>query len=189
VIGLRRTLEPYGERAEILHARGEALPADRGLDLVTSIGVIQFIPEPRPVLEAARRALRPGGRLLIWVYSREGLGLYAWASRVLRVIGTRAPHAVLDGLCTVLNLALDVYIPLCRVLPLPLRDYVTGHLAHLDRGTRKLTIYDQMNPSYTHLYRGPEIEALLRSAGFDAVRLHRRHGYSWTVIATRPDSC
>ena len=192
VEALRRNLAPYGERSEVLHARGERLPAGRDLDLVTSIGVIQFIPDPLPTLRAALDALRPGGRLVLWVYAREGLGGYALASAVLRAFSTRAPHFVLDALCSLLNALLDLYIPLCRVLPrslpVPLRSYVLNHLSRIDRETRKLTVYDQLNPAHVVLYRREEIEALVLQAGFVDPRCHHRHGYSWTVLAVKPDA-
>jgi SAM-dependent methyltransferase len=184
---LRRNLRSYGGRVEAMQATGDRLPAGLGLDLVISYGVIQFIPDPGPTLRAAREALRPGGRLVIWVYGREGLGPYLLAVRALRGVTTRLPHSLLSALCSALNLGLDAYIPLCRILPLPLRSYALGTLARLERSQRKLVIYDQLNPSYVRFYTGDEIRAAVAAAGFSDVRLHHRRGYSWTVLAHRPD--
>lgn len=47
-------------------------------------------------------------------------------------------------------------------------------------------IYDQLNPAYAKYYRRDEARALLEDAGFQDVRLHHRHGYSWTVLGTHP---
>lgn len=174
------------DRVEIIHDRGEALPPGLDLDYVTSIGVIQFIPDPGPVLQAARAALRPGGRIVMWVYGREGIGLYLQLVGSLRHVTTRLPHTVLSALCDVLNAGLDVYIWACRWLPLPLRGYVRGTLARISREMRKLTIYDQLNPSYVRYFGEREVEALLQDAGFDDVQLHHRRGYSWTAIGTKP---
>jgi SAM-dependent methyltransferase len=184
---LRRNLRPYGGRVEAVQATGDRLPAGLGLDLVISYGVIQFIPDPGPTLRAACEALRPGGRLVIWVYGREGLGPYLLGVRALRAVTTRLPHSLLSALCSALNLGLDAYIPLCRILPLPLRSYALGTLARLGRMQRKLVIYDQLNPSYVHFYTGDEIRGAVAAAGFSDVRLHHRRGYSWTVLAHRPD--
>ncbi len=183
---LRRNLAPHGERATVLQARGDEVPADLDADLVISYGVIQFIPDPLPTLRAALAALRPGGRLVIWVYGKEGMGLYLGAVNALRAITTRLPHWAISAVCSALNVALDLYTPLCRLLPLPLRSYVLGTLSKLDRRTRKLVIYDQLNPTYAKYYTGPEIEAVVAAAGFSDVRLHHRRGYSWTVLAARP---
>jgi SAM-dependent methyltransferase len=185
VEALRANTRDVAGRVEILHAAGEALPAGLGLDYVFAIGVLPFVRDPLPLLRAARQALRPGGRLVVWVYGVEGNRLYLGLLRGLRVFTTRLPHAALDALCGLLNRLLDLYIALCRWLPLPLRSYVRGTLARVSRAKRHLTIYDQLNPSFVHFYRGAELRALLEWAGFGDVRLHHRRGYSWTALALR----
>lgn len=182
VEALRANTREAAGRVEILHARGEELPPGLGLDFVFCIGVLQFVADPQPLLRAARRALRPGGRVVIWVYGAEGNGLYRLALLPLRALGTRLPDAALGALCAALDLALGAYIALCRWLPLPLRGYARGTLARLSRRARRLTIYDQLNPRRVRFYRRDEVQALLEGAGFAGVRLHHRGGYSWTAL-------
>jgi SAM-dependent methyltransferase len=183
---LRENVRDLGDRVEVVHAMGEDVPANRNFDFVISIGVIQFIEDPLPTLEAACRALRPGGRLLIWVYGKEGNEFYVSFVKAVRTVTTRLPHAALAALCSALNLLLDVYIFACRWLPLPMRDYMCDTLARVSREQRKLTIYDQLNPTYARYYLGPEVKALLERAGLTDVRLHHRRGYSWTAMGVRP---
>jgi len=188
---LRRNTAEFGDRVEVIHARGEALPADLGLDYVTCIGVLQFIPDPDPVVRAARTALRPGGRFVVWVYASDGNRAYRAFVGALRTVTPRLPHALLSALCGVLNLALDVYVLACRrlPLPLPLREYVRNVLSKVSRDKRRLTIYDQLNPTYVRYYSADELRDLLTRNGFHDVQLHDRHGYSWTAIGTRsPDA-
>lgn len=183
---LRENLKDAGDRVEILHAPGDAVPGGRDLDFVISIGVIQFIRDPIPTLEAARDALRPGGRLVIWVYAVEGNALYVGVVKALRAVTTRLPHFALAALCSFLTVLVDLYIAACRFLPLPMRDYMRNTLARVSRDKRKLTIYDQLNPTYAKYYRRDELQALLERAGFEDVRLHHRRGYSWSAAGTRP---
>ncbi len=182
---LRRNLAGYGDRARVLHATADRLPAGTDLDLVISYGMLQFIPDPLPTLAAAHAALRPGGRVVLWVYGREGTAAYRVLLGALRGATTRLPHAALSALCDLLNGLLGLYLWLCRYLPLPLRRYARSTLARLDTQTRKLVIYDQLNPTYVHFYTRSELEALSLRAGFVNPRLHHRGGYSWTVIAER----
>jgi SAM-dependent methyltransferase len=186
VEALRRNVAEFGERVEVVHGPGEALPPGLELDYVTAIGVIQFIPDPAPTLRAARAALRPGGRIVVWVYSSEGNRSYHAVMRVLRAVTPHLPHALLDALSGVLTALLDVYTFFCRFLPLPLRDYLVNVLSKCSWQKRKYTIYDQLNPSYVRYYTRAELVALLEGCGFEDVRVHDRRGYSWTAVAAKP---
>jgi SAM-dependent methyltransferase len=168
------------------NVRGDELPAGLDLDYVLSIGVIHHIPDPAPTLRACFEALRPGGRCVIWLYGYEGNETYLRVAEPLRRLTVRLPHPVLAGLSRGLGLALDLYIALCRRLPLPLRAYILNVIAPMSRDARTLVIYDQLNPAYAKYYRQAEAESLMRNAGFVDVRTHHRHGYSWTVSGTRP---
>ncbi|NCA70768.1 MAG: class I SAM-dependent methyltransferase [Sphingobacteriia bacterium] len=155
-------------------------------DLVVSLGVLHHIPDPAPVVAAAHAALRPGGRCFIWLYGREGNELYLALVRPLRAITTRLPDPVLEGLVRAIDLPLAAYIRLCRVMPLPMRAYMRDHLGRLDPDKRRLTIFDQLNPAYAKYYTHEEAHDLLANAGFVDIALHHRHGYSWSLVGTRP---
>lgn len=176
----------HGDKIEYLQALGDQLPAGLDLDFAFSIGVIQFIPEPDSTIRAMLNALKPGGRCLIWLYSVEGNEAYLRFALPLRAITTRLPHFLLAGVCGLLNLMLSLYIGLCHVLPLPMRTYMNGHLGKMSFGKRYLTIYDQLNPTYAKYYTRAEALDLLQRNGFSDVQVHHRHGYSWTILGTRP---
>lgn len=167
----------------------QQVPGDRfdgrDLDVVLSIGVIHHIPDPLPVLRRAVAALRPGGAVVLWVYGHEGNERYLRLVTPLRRLTVRLPDAVLAGLCHLLNVGLGLYVALARVLPLPLRDYCRNVLAPLDRRSRFLVIFDQLNPTHAHYYREAELRALMEQAGLTGIRTYHRHGYSWTAIGTR----
>jgi SAM-dependent methyltransferase len=158
------------DRITYLHDTGDHLPAGSELDLVVSIGVLHHIPDPGPVARAAYEALRPGGQLFVWLYGREGNETYLRVAEPLRRLTTRLPHSALTAISSALALLLDVYIALCRFVPLPMRDYARGVLAKQPRSVRKLIIYDQLNPAYARYYRREEAERLLQSGGSDRRR-------------------
>lgn len=186
VEALRRNCAEVGERVRVLQATGEELPPDLGLDFVTAIGVLPFVPDPEPLLRAAWAALRPGGHVVLWLYAAEQSRVARGAVAGLRRLTIRLPHASLAALCVGLDRALDLYLFACRYARLPLRDYMLGVFARLTREKRRLTLYDQLNPSYVRYYARDEIATLLARCGFEGVRTHQRLGYSWTVVATRP---
>lgn len=182
---LEANCRSYGDRVRCLRARGDQIPPE-GFDLVVSIGVLHHIPEPRPVLDAARRALRPGGRIAVWVYGHEGNEAYLALVGPLRAVTTRLPHPLLVVVSAVLTAVLGAYVAACRLAPLPLAGYMRNVVRRLSWGKRYLTIYDQLNPAYARYYRQAEAFDLLASAGFADVRLHHRHGYSWAATGVRP---
>jgi SAM-dependent methyltransferase len=179
------TLE-LGDRVSCIRTTGDRIP-EGNFDLVVSYGVLHHIPDPAPVVAAARRALRPGGRVAVWLYGREGNELYLALAEPLRAVTTRLPHWALVVVSAVLTVPLSLYVAACRLLPLPLRDYMRSVIHRLSWKKRYLNVYDQLNPAYAKYYRQGEARALLESCGFADVHLYHRHGYSWTVIGTRPD--
>lgn len=183
---LQQNTAEWADRIEYVKGPGEAIPAGRDLDFVFSIGVLHHIYDPAPVVEAAYNALRPGGKMLVWLYGHEGNEAYLRFVEPLRRITVKLPQPLLAGISHLLNLCLGLYIPLCRVLPLPLRGYMNNVIGHFSWGKRYLVIYDQLNPTVARYYREAEAKALLEAGGFTNVRLHHRHGYSWTVIGEKP---
>lgn len=183
---LRENTAARKERVTCLNVGGESLPADLGLDLVVSMGVLHHIPDPAPVVDAAFRSLRGGGKLLVWLYGREGNELYLSFAEPLRAVTKRLPHFLLVLLCWTISAFLNLYIFACRFLPLPMRKYMRNVLARFPQSVLRLTIYDQLNPAYAKYYTKEEAEGLLASAGFVEVKSWHRHGYSWSVVGTRP---
>ncbi len=182
---LCRNVADIGDRVECVRATGDQLPRDRQFDLITSIGVLHHIPDPAPVVQAAYEALRPGGRLFVWLYGREGNRAYLALTGPLRAVTTRLPHQVVVWLATFLQLLLKPYVRASRVLPLPLSRYFVEVFAHMTDDKQVLIIYDQLRPAYAKYYTRAEASALLASAGFSDVRTHHRHGYSWAVVGTK----
>jgi SAM-dependent methyltransferase len=78
------------------------LPLETGLfDHVYSLGVLDHTPDPRAAFLALVRHLKPGGRIVIWVYPKERPAL----ERIMnlhRAVSTRLPLGVLMGLSRVM---------------------------------------------------------------------------------------
>lgn len=185
---LKENTKDQTDRLTLLKATGEQIPPSGDLDYVFSIGVLHHIPEPEPVVRAAYQAVRPGGKLCVWLYGKEGNRLLLSFWLPLRWITKRLPHVGLMAMVWFIYIPLRIYMAMCRVLPfLPLRRYLLNVLGKFDPPTmRWCVIYDQLNPAYAKYYTRDEAHALLASAGFQDVQIYHRHGYSWTVVGTRP---
>ena len=183
---LQDTTRAHRERITYLNATGEYLPASADLDYVFIIGVLHHIPEPAPVVAASLRALRPGGKLAVWLYGREGNSLYLLLVRTLWMVTRRLPHRLLEGFVAALYPFFRCYMMACRWLPLPLAAYMRRVMVPLTPAKRRVVVYDQLNPAYAKYYTRQEAHDALAQHGFTDIRLHHRHGYSWTVVGTRP---
>ncbi len=182
---LRRNIrEP--EKVTCLKITGDQIPPYGNLDYIFSIGVLHHIADPKPVVAAAFQALRPGGHFLIWLYGKEGNEFYLTFVNPLRVLTKRLPHFALVALVWIIYYPLIVYINLCHRFRLPLREYILSLFEKMSPEKRRLVIYDQLNPAHAKYYMRDEVEKLLAEGKFVNVRIHHRHGYSWTIIGTKP---
>ncbi len=174
------------KNVEVKRADVYNLPALPPLDHIFSIGVVHHLPDPQRALENMKATLKPGGRCTIWVYGKEGNELYLLTFGNFRKVTMKLPHTALHAVSTALVPALRGYIAACAVAPLPMRTYMRSVLSPLDNSALRTNIYDQLNPTIAAYWTRDEVESLMRAAGFVDVRLHHRHGYSWTATGTKP---
>lgn len=182
---LKQNVSELGDTVECINASGEGW-SKPGLDLIFSFGVLHHIFDPQPTVKNAFQNLKSGGQIVIWLYGREGNEFYLGVVEPLRKLTAKLPHFLLAYLSWALILPLQIYIWLCKFLPLPMRSYMREHLGKLDLKSRHLTIYDQLNPAWAKYYSEREAQALLEDNGFKDVVTYHRHGYSWSVIGTKP---
>jgi SAM-dependent methyltransferase len=183
---LKRNTSAFRDRIQYLHDTGDRLPPTGDRDFVFIIGVLHHIPDPDPVVAAAFNAQKPGGRLAVWVYGREVNSLYLSLVQMLWWLTRRVSHRTLELLVAALYPAFWVYMTACRWLPLPLAAYMRRVMVPLTPTKRRVVIYDQLNPAYAKYYTRQEAYDALARHGFHDIKLHHRHGYSWSVVGTRP---
>lgn len=173
------------KKVTCLKITGDKLPPYGDLDYIFSIGVLHHIRDPKPVVKSAYNALRPGGKFLVWLYGKEGNRLYLSIIEPLRIITKKMPHLFLAIFVELIYWQILIYMKLCYKFRLPLREYLLSIFKKMSPQKRRLIIYDQLNPFYAKYYTKREVEKLLIDAGFEDIKIHHRHGYSWTAIGTK----
>ena len=163
---------------------GENLPSME-VDLAISFGVLHHIPEPKPVVDKVYEMLKKGGKLLIWIYGVEGNETYLSIFLPLRKLTSKLPDFLLDIIANGLNYSVGIYIGFCKVLDLPLKKYLLTVFNKLDWKSRKMVIFDQLNPEYAKYYTQIEAKDLLIKSGFKKVKSEHRHEYSWSIIGEK----
>lgn len=156
-------------------------------DVVYSVGVIHHTLDPDRTVRHLIKLLRPGGRLIIWVWSLEGNAMVRWILEPLKsVILRRLPRTSVLVLSHLLTLALYPVIHIFYRFPIPFLPYYEYF-----RGLRKssyqrkqLNVFDKLNAPTTHFISLEQAQSWLR--GLENTHLSSYLGTSWRVSGSRP---
>lgn len=151
-------------------------------DVVLSIGVIHHLENPLAAVRKLAQAVRPGGKVLIWVYGYEGNEwIVKFISPLRRVFLSRLPPALLDYLTYAVSIPFYGFLYIVPTAHSYLRQLKTLHFSHVHS-----IIFDQLLPAIARYYRREEAETLLREAGLvDVIATHVNNN-SWAVVGVRP---
>lgn len=177
----RRNLKSF-PTVRILRASVYDLTFEDHFDLVFSIGVIHHLAHPERALERMVRAVKPGGRVLIWVYGRENNRWLVSALNPLR-------NALFSRLPIWLTHHLSLYpaIVLWVLLRLGLRPIEYFRLiATFDFLHLRAIVFDQMLPRIAYYWPRETVTAMMAEAGLEDIRLTWVNQISWSAIGTRP---
>lgn len=150
---LEKNTMQFRDKVHLIHSTAESLNMENKFDYVVSFGVLHHIVDPIPAIQAIHRALKPGGKCVIWLYGLEGNRVYLSIFNPLRKITTHLSSSALFKISRALTVCVNFYIKLCSILPLPMHHYMKKHLGKLSSEQRTMTIYDQLNPAYAKYYK------------------------------------
>lgn len=177
----RRTLAAH-PTMEVARASAYDLPYRDRFDVVFSIGVVHHLQDPALALARMAAAARPGGQVMVWVYGAENNHwLTAGLNPLRRALFSRLPTGLVHHLSLYPTGLLWLLLRL-GVQPISyFRLIAKFGFPHL-----RSIVFDQMLPRIAHYWTGPEVQALLRGAGLQDIRLAWVNEMSWSAIGTRP---
>jgi ubiquinone/menaquinone biosynthesis C-methylase UbiE len=186
-------LRPF-ENCEVHVCTLEETPvSDSSLDFAYCLGVLHYVPDPRPALAAIAQKLKPGAPLLLYVYyALENRPV--WFRAVWRVVDltrrgiARTAYPVRRCLSDIL--AALVYLPmarLCNVLErvgvrvggIPLSAY-----RHRSFYTMRTDCLDRFGNHLEHRFTRQELFELLRDCGLTNIVIPEDEPY-WRAVAVR----
>lgn len=167
--------------------------ADNSLDFAYCIGVLHYIPDPRPALAAIVRKLKPGAPLLVYVYyaleNRPVWFRSAWRVVDLARRGiARTPYRVRRWLSDMI--AMLVYLPLARLSRvlerLGFRIDGIPLSAYQDRSfyTMRTDCLDRFGNHLEHRFTRQQLFDLLTDCGLSNIVIPNGEPY-WRAIAVR----
>jgi SAM-dependent methyltransferase/uncharacterized protein YbaR (Trm112 family) len=158
--------------------------ADEAFDFVYSMGVLHHLNDTEGALKGLTRALRPGGRLRLYLYwKREGLpGALLSLVSAARVVTTRLPFPLLKAFCWLLSVILMTFViapyrvlaklgaPIDDSWPLFVYAKYPFNVLYNDQ-------FDRFSAPLEKRYSEDEVKRLLERAGLRDVRVYPRYGW------------
>ena len=148
-------------------------------DITFSIGVIHHLQNPKKALKNLFKSLEQGGKLIIWVYAKEGNENYIRLLNILRLFTTRLPISIVKIIVMAFSIFLWIIL---RVIAS--NDYLKmirkSSLKHL-----KAIIFDQLFPSIANYWTKEEIIGLINTLKIKSYELNHTNNYSWTLICKK----
>jgi SAM-dependent methyltransferase len=211
VVGLDLSHAVHGARetaaglTNVALLRGDLLRPpfpDAAFDHIYSLGVLDHTPDPRSAFLALARLLRPGGRIVVWVYERERRLLEA-IKDTQRAASTRLPLPVLVTLSRLLapvggwkRRLMGSRHRIVRRLGIALHVMTLGVSMHPDPEVRVCDTLDWYAPRYMSRHTLEEVLGWFDEAGLvDVTNLtlgqafyHAGQGHGINVAGRRPDA-
>jgi SAM-dependent methyltransferase len=157
-------------------------------EIVYCIGVLHHTDNPDRTFATIAKHCAPGGRVIVWVYSREGNFLNrTLLESVKRGILLRLPRSVNLAVAHILTALL--YLPICTVYLLPLRflpfyEYFQNW-RKLGYYRNLLNVFDKLNAPQTWFITRDQIGRWFAENGFTDVSITPYKGVSWRGSGTK----
>ncbi|GIW87783.1 MAG: methyltransferase [Isosphaeraceae bacterium] len=169
-------------------------------DHIYSLGVIDHTPDPRRAFLGLAQLLRPGGRIVVWVYERER-PILEWIKDAQRAVSTRLPVPVLEAMSRLMaplgGVKRRLMTSRCRPVQ---RLGVLIHLAtlgvslHPDPEVRICDTLDWYAPRYMSRHTLDEVRGWFAEAGLvdiedlsrQAQFFHEGQGHGINLAGRRP---
>ncbi len=151
-------------------------------DIAFSIGVIHHLGNPLAAVRKLAEAVKPGGKVAVWLYGHEGNEwIVTFVSPLRRLVTSRLPPALLYRLAYAASIPLYLFIKV-----VPIRSVYLSQLKGFKFRHVHLIVFDHFLPSIARYYRREEAERLLADAGLVDISLNHCNAVSWVVVGTKP---
>lgn len=169
-------------KMEVVRTSAYDLPYEDRFDVAFSIGVIHQVEFPEQALARMVRVVKPGRRVMIWVYGLENnRWLVTGLNPLRKALFSRLPIGLVHHLSNYPTALLWALLRM-GVRPIAYFRLIAGFsFPHL-----RSIVFDQMLPRIANYWSRDEVESLMRGAGLRDVRLEWVNEMSWAAIGTKP---
>jgi SAM-dependent methyltransferase len=158
-------------------------------DIVYSIGVLQHTLDPDKSFENIKRFVKPGGKLIIWVYSFEGNFLNR---ALLEPLKNLFFLKISKGLLEILGKTITaiMYIPIYSIYLTPLGrilpyDDYFKNWRKLSFARNFLNVFDKLNAPTTNFIKESQVVEWFSDKEFKDIHIDHYKKVSWRASATK----
>ncbi len=173
---------------QFVEADLSAMDLRRTFDIVFSIGVVHHTDHPDRTVENLKRHVKPGGKIILWVYSEEGNFLVKHIVEPIRKIFLRnLSRKTLLGLSKFITALL--YIPVYTIYLLPLKfmpyfEYFEN-FRRLSFDRNVLNVFDKLNAPQVDFISQKRAKSWLSPEEFDNIHVSPYKGVSWRISGVK----
>jgi len=152
-------------------------------DIAFSIGVIHHLKNPRLAIVKLVQAVKPGGIILIWVYSYEGNEwIVKYINPIRRYITSKIPVEVTHLLAYFFSVPLWMRVKIFRGPSPYFRELAGFKFWHIHS-----IVFDQLIPKIANYWTKEEVAGLVLNLGLEDIKIVRPPtNCGWTMIAKKP---
>ena len=153
---------------------------ENSVDLAYAIGVMHHIENPDAAIRQMVASLKPGGKILLWVYGREGNGWIVACVNPLRKILSRLPIFFTVFFSYVFAIPWYLYVKLVPQSHPYFKQWSGFRFWHI-----RSIILDQLLPRIAHYWTKEEALSLLQNKGLVSLTASHVNNNSWTVTGIK----
>lgn len=167
------------------------------VDVAFSVGVLHHTPNPSHCFRELVKSVKPGGRVIAWVYGRENNGWIIYGVNPVRTaLTSKLPHRVVYQLAKlpaamILAAGRGVYQPLSKspfkgtYEKLFYHDYIT-HISRFPYDEIHSIVHDHLIPPIAHYIEREEFESWFTALGLEQVQVgwHNQNSWRGTAVVT-----
>lgn len=179
----KETLKEFPS-AQVLYKSIYDIDWNESFDIAFSIGVIHHLANPKQAIANMVAALKPGGKLLVWVYSYEGNEwIVRFVDPIRKGITSKLAPSLVHFLSYFCSVPLFLFVKVFRGPSAYLKQLSTFNFWHLHS-----IVFDQLIPDIAHYWKRDEVRSLVDGLAVTNVEVAATpEGTGWILTAKKHD--
>jgi SAM-dependent methyltransferase len=173
---------------EFIEADIAKMDLGKQFDFVFSIGVVHHTDDPNKTFENMKKHTKPGGKTIVWVYSKEGNWMVEKMVEPIRkrfLIRMSRKNLLRLSRVTTFFMYLPIYTVYLLPLPfLPFYEYFKN-FRKLSFYRNTLNVFDKLNAPQVDFISRARIEKWFNENDFTDVHINSYKGVSWSGSGTK----